>query len=304
MGAAIPLEGYPLGVAFTPDGDFAYVSQYLSSVVSVIDTRTLKVVATTPVGLNPGNIAITPDGGFAYVLSIGSSPVSVIDTESNTVVATIDVSTGSLSIAITPDGDFAYVRDAGDDNVSVVDTKTNAVVAEIPLAGGPSGIAITPDGKFVLVEDSADISVIDTKTNGVVDTIPVVGVCGPTVAITPDGGLAYAADYCNNRVLVISTRSREVVATLDGAFLYVVNNDCPAFPCTTPGIVSVVDTATNHVVDRVKVGFNPQDVAFTRKHRHNQQRDIQAEGLKEEQSPTGRKQACLLCAHDGKPAAR
>ncbi|MGA9308809.1 MAG: beta-propeller fold lactonase family protein [Pseudonocardiaceae bacterium] len=45
----------------------------------MIDTTTLKVVATIPVGKNPRDITWTPDGRFAYVVNEGSNNVSVID---------------------------------------------------------------------------------------------------------------------------------------------------------------------------------------------------------------------------------
>lgn len=47
--------------------------------IDVIDTATLKVVATIPVEKNPRDIIWAPDGRFAYVVNEGSNTVSVID---------------------------------------------------------------------------------------------------------------------------------------------------------------------------------------------------------------------------------
>ncbi len=55
----------PLGVAITPDGTRAYVTENISE-VSVIDTATNTVVASIPAA-NPQEVAITPDGTRAYV---------------------------------------------------------------------------------------------------------------------------------------------------------------------------------------------------------------------------------------------
>jgi len=53
----------PLGVAVTPDGSKAYVTNKgVSSNVSVIDTATDTVTATIPIGGGPGAVAVTPDG--------------------------------------------------------------------------------------------------------------------------------------------------------------------------------------------------------------------------------------------------
>src|SRR5437016_1101498 len=62
--ATIPVGHLPVGVAITPDGAHAYVTN-VGSTVSVIATATNTVVATVPVGTAPGGVAITPDGAHA-----------------------------------------------------------------------------------------------------------------------------------------------------------------------------------------------------------------------------------------------
>ncbi|PEQ46184.1 YncE family protein, partial [Bacillus cereus] len=75
--ATIPVGSFPTGVAITPDGNFAYVTNLGD--VSVIDTSTNTVIATVPVGSSPFCVAITPDGNFAYVTNNIDDTVSVID---------------------------------------------------------------------------------------------------------------------------------------------------------------------------------------------------------------------------------
>ncbi len=50
----------PRSVAITPDGAFAYVTNFNSNDVSVIATASNTVVATVPVGTLPTGVAITP----------------------------------------------------------------------------------------------------------------------------------------------------------------------------------------------------------------------------------------------------
>jgi YVTN family beta-propeller protein len=71
---------------------FAYVTNAGDNTVSVIDTATNppSVVATVPVGSNPGEVAVAPDGKYAYVVDTLASRVSVIDTATNKVVGTPD----------------------------------------------------------------------------------------------------------------------------------------------------------------------------------------------------------------------
>src|SRR3989442_10814427 len=164
--AVIPVQWSPFGVAITPNGAFAYVtntgmicdfcpvSQPPS--VSVIDTASYKVVATIPVGQYPAGVAITPNGAFAYVANFDSNNVSVIDTATNAVVATVPVGIGPLGVAVAPSGAFAYVTafDSCAGSVSVIDTTANSptvntVVATVsPLGACPPGVGTPPTGPF------------------------------------------------------------------------------------------------------------------------------------------------------------
>ncbi|WGJ13433.1 hypothetical protein QEV83_12060 [Methylocapsa sp. D3K7] len=49
-----------MGIALTPDGTRAYVTNRVAKTVSVIDTATNLVTATVPVGASPQGIGIVP----------------------------------------------------------------------------------------------------------------------------------------------------------------------------------------------------------------------------------------------------
>ncbi|MDO8681823.1 MAG: hypothetical protein Q7R30_25210, partial [Acidobacteriota bacterium] len=127
---------------------FAYIPNYGSNTVSVIDTATNTVVATVAVGTNPWGVAVNPAGTRAYVANYVSNDVSVIDTASNTVVATVAVGTYPLGVAVNPAGTRAYVANNNSDNVSVIDTATNSVVATVGVGIAPIafGVFIAPGG--------------------------------------------------------------------------------------------------------------------------------------------------------------
>lgn len=123
---------------------FAFIANYDSDNVSVIDVSTNTIVDTISVGLNPRGIAITPDGNFAYVTNFGLDKVSVIDINTNTIVETIFISTNAdpYGIAITPDGNFVYVTNCISNTVSVIDISTNTIVETINVGQSPRGIAM------------------------------------------------------------------------------------------------------------------------------------------------------------------
>ena len=65
--ATITVGAGPVGVAVSPDGTRAYVTNLGDDTVSVIDTATNTVTATIPVGDDPVGVAVSPDGTRAYV---------------------------------------------------------------------------------------------------------------------------------------------------------------------------------------------------------------------------------------------
>jgi YVTN family beta-propeller protein len=248
----------------------AYVANFNSQDVSVIDTASNTVIATIPLGAGPTGLAGTPDGAFVYVAN--GPDVTVIDTATNAVVATVGLlGTSSdvlaVDVAITPDGAFAYVPTnrcspfACAPEVNVIDTATNSVVATFPV--GAAGlrlheIAITPNGAFAYVAGgSGGTFVIDTATNTVTTTIPGFA---EGVAIAPNGAFAYVTTgFLFNQVSVIDTATNTVTATIpvpsayrveitpNSAFAYVTQDSAAS-------AVTVIDTATNTPVATIGTG--------------------------------------------------
>ncbi len=87
----VPVGGFPVAVAVSPDGSCVYVVNSADGSVSVLDTDTGTVTATVAVGREPFGIALTVDGRLAYVANSGDDSVSVIDLSRRVVLATVGV---------------------------------------------------------------------------------------------------------------------------------------------------------------------------------------------------------------------
>jgi len=264
VGSPIPVGSQPTGVAVTPDGIRAYVTDRGVASVSVIATATNALLATVTVGLQPIGVAVTPDGTRVYVANRSSNTVSVIATATDNVVATVKVGSAPFGVAVTPDGKHVNAN-----TVSVIATATNAVVGSpIPVGVMPEAVAITPDGTraYVANNGSNTVSVIATATNTVVKTI-MVGTGPVGVAITPDGTHAYVANQFSNNVSVIATATNTVVATINvGSFPFgvaVTPDGTRAYVANSGSFnVSVIATATNTVAATVVAGNLPFAVAI------------------------------------------
>ena len=125
----------PQGVAFSPGGTFAYVSNYNDNTVSVIDVASNTVVRTISVGAGPSSIAFAPNGNFLYVTDSGDSAISVINVASNTVVHTISVGSSPVSVAFSPAhaSTIAYATNYNDGTISVINSASNTVTGTITI---------------------------------------------------------------------------------------------------------------------------------------------------------------------------
>ncbi len=255
----------------------AYVANFGSDTVSVIDTSSNTVVATVNVGTQPYAVAVTPNGTKAYVANCGGN-VFVIATSNNTVSAKVVVGGCPYDVAITPDGTRAYVVRDNANSVWAIDTSSNTVVAKVTVAGVPGAIAITPDGTRAYVVSLGaleGISVIDISSNTVVATLNLGGLAASPVgvAITPDGKHAYVPNT-GGYVSVIDTSSNTVTTqvsvpgigisqvgiaiTPDGKHAYVTE-----WGPSGSNPVAVIDTSSNTVVANIPVGIGADGVAIS-----------------------------------------
>jgi len=227
----------------------AYIPNYVSDNVSVINTATNAVVATIAVGNQPYGVSNSPDGSRVYVTKVGSDNVSVINTATNPVVATIGVGIYPYGVSTSPDGSRVYVANAVSVNVSVINTATNSVVATIGVGNYPYGVSNSPDGSRVYVTNavSNNVSVINTATNAVVANIAV-GYNSFGVSTSPDGSRVYVANYQSHNVSVINTATNAVanigVGTRPVAFgNFVTASGCTGTPISFTITVNPTPTA-------------------------------------------------------------
>ena len=225
VGPAIAAGDAPVGVAVTPDGRRAYVTNAAVAQVSVVVLGVRALHNPVPVGPGPAGIAVAPDGTRVYVADQGNlvdpSTVTVVATATNQVIASPLGSVGPSDIAISPDGARAYVANFSSLGlVSVLDTASDTFIgAGIAVGGTPRGVAVTPDGRraYVTASDFVSggwVSVVDLGTGAVVGARIPVGFFPQDVAVTPDGTRVLVTIPLDNRVAIIATASNAVVATV------------------------------------------------------------------------------------------
>ncbi len=255
----------PEGVAFSRDGQKAYVTNVSSGNVSYIDVKTREVertVATGALGTVPRGIAVSPDHSRLYVANSGTNAVAVIDRAAGTVVSAVPVGNGPFGLAITPNGATVITANTTGNSASFVSTATNTLLGTIPVGTQPYGIATSPDGLLAYVANFGNdsVSVIDVASRAVIDTIPV-GLGPFGIAVSSDGTRLYVSDN-QNRVSIVDAVARQsigsipvgshpqgVALTPDDKYLFVANQFSDS--------VDVIDTATKTVVFTRAVPSDP-----------------------------------------------
>ena len=206
----------PTGVAFSPDGSYAYVTNSGNSYnISVINTATNTVVNTITSGFdNPQGVAFSPSGTYAYVANYGSNNVVIINTTTNTVVNSISSGiNGPVDVAFSPDGSYAYVSNPPSTNMVIINTATNTVIGSVnsPYYIGPQYISFSPSGTYAYATDTGrnpnQLDIIYTATNSVISQTQNQSYSDNIggVAISPSGTYAYVASTSYDNVLVINT---------------------------------------------------------------------------------------------------
>jgi YVTN family beta-propeller protein len=201
----IAVGNCPQSCAVRLDGMFAYIGNYDSQSISVIDTGTKAVVSTIAIGGDPQYLALHPGGKLLYavvekiVAGTLTYAIDVINSETGLVVKELALGNNWLhGLAFHPDGSMLYA--AGSSKVMVIDTTSNEIMFNIPSTWA-FDLALSPDGSRLYVIkntniDGENVSVIDTGTNTVIKKLTVPNSYGNTVELTdvvvhPDGTKFY-----------------------------------------------------------------------------------------------------------------
>lgn len=268
------------GVATTVDSGMAGGS------VSIIDSRTRRVVGTVPVGVNPGAVTVDARTHRAYVLNAGlsvttsvrrggtyrstSTPlpgsVSVLDTRDGRIVRTLTIGGEPRGLAVDARTGHLFVADAARNTVSMFVADTGVLVRRVAVGRSPVDIAV--DARtghvFVVNQSSGTVSMLDARSSRTVRTIPV-GNIPARIAADPGTGHIFVGTIGNmGSVSVLDARSGTVVRTsaLGGVPAGVVV-DAPQHHVfvltqsgnpTGPGGVTMLDAGSGQVVRTVVLG--------------------------------------------------
>ncbi len=284
--AKLPTGKGPHEVATSPDGRYAYVSNYgqfgvfrqgeppkrePGNTITVLDLRERKVKATFELGsfTQPHGIWVSRDGARVWVTCEGAQSVLELDAATGKILKAWKTNQQTSHMVVpTPDEKKLYVANIGSGSVSVIDRATDAVTT-IPTGAGAEGIAISPDGRQVWVANRAahTLSVVDTASDKVVASLESGGRMPIRVKFTLDGKQVWVSNARSNAVAVFDASSRQLLATIEVGAVPVGIQMAPdgkrAFVANTnDNQITVLDVPARKLLRTFSTGTEPDGMAW------------------------------------------
>jgi YVTN family beta-propeller protein len=286
VAARLPTGKGPHELATSPDGRFAYVSNYGSNgvfrpgeprktepghTISVLDLKRRAVKATFELGsyTRPHGIWVSRDAARVWVTCEVAQAVLELDSASGKILKAWKTNQETSHMVVpTPDEKKLYVANIGSGSVSVIDRASDAVVTT-PTAAGAEGIAVSPDGREVWVANRSanTLAVISTATDKVVASFASGGQMPIHVKFTPEGKQAWVSNAGSNTVTVFDAASRKLLATVDVGEVPVGIQMTPdgksAFVANTnANQVMVMDVASRKILRTFSTGTESDGMAW------------------------------------------
>ncbi|MCV7321395.1 beta-propeller fold lactonase family protein [Mycolicibacterium confluentis] len=199
---------------------------YVTSVEPAYDTITVlergEVFARIPVAGALRDVAVSPDGRRVYALQAADSAVllGVIDAETHE-VSDVELVVGPhtvpTALAVNPTNGLVYVAAVDHTSGVVMAVKDGRVAGAAPIPSMVRDIAVSRDGAVLVAVSDDDefggvIDFLDAKTLQITGTIELDGAAAQ-VSLSADGERAYVVS--GDHVTVICTATRHIIDRID-----------------------------------------------------------------------------------------
>jgi YVTN family beta-propeller protein len=168
-----------------------YIANEGANSVSVIDRRSLKVIANIPTGAMPHHISASPNGRFVYFGEYGTNKVGVIDTKSDTLVAEYIAGPPEArthAVSVTRDGKTLLATNDIANTIAALDAETGAIKWTLNVGAFPDEALADNQGKLIYasVRGASKLMVIDMATQAILHEVPT-SAQPVTIQLSPDG---------------------------------------------------------------------------------------------------------------------
>lgn len=137
---SISCDKHPRGFSISPDGNTAYLTHSQENLLSVIDTKSNKVIKTiNDYSLfGAGMIVLKRDNQKGYILNESGHSVIVMNTVTNKLVKTIKLNGDPHFFLLSKDGTKLFVFLSTNNTISVIETVNDTILTNIQIDKWPS----------------------------------------------------------------------------------------------------------------------------------------------------------------------
>ncbi len=211
----IPVGKGPDALFLTPDERYLYVANVEDTFISVIDTRTDKVVLTIDGVDYPWGFTRLGETNLVAV-SGWDKGIDVIDFTTHKIVKSKRYEQNLGGITSTKDGKTFFVVATEANEVLKIDASTLEILTQYETGSGPDGIGISKDNQKIYVTNTKDGSIsiinVDTKTSKVIKT----GGKPELIHGTPDHFLLFISNFSDNKIHILDTQTDKIIHEITG----------------------------------------------------------------------------------------
>ena len=202
----IEFEGNCVELAFSPDGNTIYASNFRRNMMEVIDAGSLTVRAEVDVGHSPKTIVVSDDGNTIYVANDFDSSVTVVNARRLAVTGTIRTGHVPRGMAVGDNGRL-YVASFNEHFIQEFDTRDrNREVRRIRTCRYPRSIALSNDESRLYVSCSCCRALAwYDLSSGSREGYARVGHNPRTIDMSTDGRFIAVADFDSSTVSLVDT---------------------------------------------------------------------------------------------------
>ncbi|RYY88018.1 MAG: hypothetical protein EOO15_10260 [Chitinophagaceae bacterium] len=216
VAGTVNVGGNGYGIAFSPGGSTAFVSNLYTRIISQVNltTRAVARTYTFPFVSDPLAMGVSPLGDYLYVNSDSALMKLNVSTGAYTALGS-----GGTGVALRPGGSELWAAQGF--GIGIASMSTHTVVETFNTGPRPICIAFSADGSVAYVTARSGsvgtLLVYNASTRTLISSLSfgsgssVVG-----VAVTPDGSRVVVADEDNGRVYVVNAQTNTLTYTVNG----------------------------------------------------------------------------------------
>lgn len=228
-------RGAPVEGAYSPDGNYLYVTNYAMygkgfnkegtdkcnpsdgydrSYLYRINLESYTVDAIYPVGTVPKVVQTTPDNKYILVTNWCSYDLYVISVATKKTVKVIKIGAYPRGMAVTKDSSAVYVAQMGGSVIHKIDLNTFAD-HQISIGSNPRALVLSPDEKilYATLNASGKVVALDLARERVVKSVAT-GKATRSLDISTDGSALFVVNFFSNSISKVRTSDFKVLQTI------------------------------------------------------------------------------------------